>query len=496
MGVATVSETRVATVITGTELAGDTQFATIGEAITYANAQTPSAAQPWTVQIFPGVYDEAVTCQSWVNLKGIGPEGSVVIHRDDGNPVLLATNVEIENLTLRIDDPTTDTRALIYDNDVACTARMTDLNFVVTTPGADIVTVFLLTGAGSYTIERCSHSIGGTGVSLTISNTTNAATIHLVDNDFEFTNANAYHIAASVAGTWTGKGNRFAGTCAMFNLSNGTFTFDNCALAATAAWTNTASTMTLRHCAIAAPVVAGNTAIVRLYECSYRAISRAGTGNIVDESPRLQDAPWKVHKWTWQADLANAQVYTRTGATDGGTGQILLEVDTAAGATQQGVEADAEAAGSLPNEFTPARTPRFMTQIGVDNFHADADMFFGLRETLGDAIPDITAEECAGFDWNGANFRAISSDGAGVGVATDLATPTVDVQVQLEVIVFGGGNVEFYVNGVLVATHTTAAGRPSAVLDWQHLLNNGAGGGAAGDIDVTVRNGGCQECPA
>ena len=53
--------------------------------------------------------------------------------------------------------------------------------------------------------------------------------------------------------------------------------------------------------------------------------------------------------------------------------------------------------------------------------------------------------------------------------------------------------IEFYVDGVLVATHSTRI--PTAVLDWQHLIIGLTTGG--GDtISVTVRNGGCQECPS
>ncbi len=470
----------------------------IQAAINAAAAQVPapSATNPWNILIYPGIYIELITMSSWVNLKGIGPKGSVVIVEDDA-VIILANNVEIADLTVRMDAPTSDGRAMMLDSLVACTAKFTNLVFEITTPGAWVLRVLLVTGASSYTFERCSCNIGGTGASFLVRNTTNAATFRFIDNDFTQNNPNAFHFSSNQPGsTWTGKGNRWAGTCGMFSAVGGTLTFDNDAIICTGAWTNTGSTMTLRHCAIEAPVVAGNGALVRLKNCSYRAIQRAGTGNIVDESPWLGDAPWKVHKWNWMTALANMDVGVRGTPVDAGSGQVLLEVNTGAAADQEAVETNPEAAGSLGNELTPARTPRFITQIAVDNFHADADMFFGLRETLGNAIPNIAAEECAGFDWNGANFRAISSDGGGVGQTTNLTTPSVNVQHQLEVIVLGGVQVEFYVDGVLVATHATAGGRPSAALDWQHLLNNGAGGGAAADIDVTIRPGGAQECPA
>jgi len=470
-------------------------FNRIQDAIDYCNA----IGGNWTVLVYPGIYTEQITCASGVDIRGVGPKGSVIIYQLNADIITLADNVEIADLTVRLGTPTAE-RHLFEDNAVACIARMTNLILEITNPaGQANLMPFYFTGAGDYTIERCSGTFTYTGnaVGHCIHTSTNAATLHLINNDFTYmANNAAIYIFCSVASTITGSGNTWAGTAIMFETSNGTITLDHDALTCTAGWTVTGTTIILRHCPIEAPVVAGNGATVRLKNCSYRAIQRTGTGNIVDESPYLGDMPWHVEKWTWQATLANSQVSVRGTPLDGGSGQVLLEVDTAAGATQEAVETNPEAAGSLGNEFTPARTPRFITQIAVDTFHADADMFFGLRETLGDAVPDITAEECAGFDWDGANFRAISSDGGGVGVATNLDEPTTDVQHQLEVVVIGGVQVEFYVDGVLVATHDTADGIPAVVLDWQHLLNNGAGGGGAGDIDVTLRQGGCQECSA
>ncbi|KKL03480.1 hypothetical protein LCGC14_2625740, partial [marine sediment metagenome] len=321
---------------------------------------------------------------------------------------------------------------------------------------------------------------------------TAAATIRLLNNDFEFNNVNSFHVYSTIATTWVCKDNRWAGTGSVFLIIVGTFTFDNDSLLSPGVWTNTDGVMTLRHCAIEAAVLAGNGSLVRLKNCSYRVISRAGTGNIVDESPALQDAPWKVQKWDFMTALASMDVAVRGTPIDAGSGQVLLEVTDNVG-DAEAVETNPEAAGALGNEFTPARTPRFLTQIFADVFDAHVTMFFGLRATLGDAIPGA-GEDHAGFDWNGTNFRATSSDGAGVGLTTNLTTPTVNQQVQLEVIVIPGVGVEFYVDGVLVATHTVAAEMPDAVLDWQHLLATaGAGGGDL--VQVGVRNGGVQECP-
>ena len=449
------------------------------------------------ILIHPGTYDEPVVCKAGVDIKGVGPASGVIIYQLNADIITLATNVHIDNLTVRLGTPDGE-RHLFEDNAVACTAKMTNIILEITAPTniANLM-IFYFTGAGDYTIERCSGTFTYTGnaVGHGVHTSTNAATLHLVDNDFTYlANTAAIHIFCSVASTITGSGNTWAGTAIMFETSNGTITLDHDALICTAGWTVTGTTIVLRHCAIEAPVVAGNGAIVRLKNCSYRAISRTGTGNIVDESPYLSDAPWHVEKWSWMTALANSQVAVRGTPIDAGSGQVQLEVtDDVAG--QEAIEALVAAAGALATSFLPARTPRCLMQIAHDAFDAHTTAFYGLRETLGNDIPDIAAEECAGFDWDGTNFRAISSDGV-TGQTTNLTTPTVDTHVELEVIIFGGISVEFYINGALVATHSTLPdGVPSAALDWQHLLETaGAGGGDV--IQSTVRNGGCIECPA
>ena len=449
------------------------------------------------VLIHPGTYAEPIACKAGVDLKGVGPASGVIITQVNADIITLATNVHLDNLTIRLGTPDAE-RHLIEDNAVACTARMSNLILEITAPTniANLM-VFYFTGAGDYTIERCSFSITYTGnaVGHGVHTSTNAATLHLVDNDFTYlVNNAAIHIFCSVASTITGSGNTWAGTAIMFETSNGTITLDHDALTCTAGWTVTGTTIVLRHCPIEAPVVAGNLATVRMKNCSYRAIQRTGTGNIVDESPDLKDAPWHVQRWSWMATLAQSQVSVRGTPVDAGTGQVLLQVVDSV-VDVEAVESGTEAAGALSNKLTPARTPRFITQIVVDSFDAEVTMFFGLRETLGDAVPAAT-EDHAGFIWDGTNFKSSSDDGVGI-QENNLAEPSTDTLHQLEVIVFGGvttvGWVEFYVDGLLVQTHVTRI--PVNDLDWQHLLPT-AGGGGGDEIDVTVRAGGVQQCPA
>lgn len=455
-------------------------------------APAPSATNIYTIHMHPGIYDEQLAAADYVNLRGIGPKGSVVIYQNNANVIDNLGYNELQNLTVRLGTITGSRRFLRKSN--AGTLRVTDVIFEVVTPGANGYRLLEVVNSGTITMERCSGILGGTGAALIIDGSA-GCTIYWIGNNFTVNNVNAYYIQSSTYVILYSNGNRWAGTCMMFNVpaGGGTYIFDNDAITCTGAWTNGNSTMTFRNCAIEAPVVAGNLARVRLRNCSYRAIQRSGTGNIVDTSPYLSDAPWHVVKWDWMTALACMDVAVRGTPTDAGSGQVLLEVtDNVAG--QEAVEANTEAAGSLENGFTPARTPRFLDQIAVDSFDANVTMFFGLRETLGNSLPAAT-EDHAGFIWDGTNFKSSSDDGTAT-QTTNLTTPSTDAQHQLEVIVFGGvttvGAVEFYVDGVLVATHTTRI--PVSVLDWQHLvLTAGAGGGD--EIDVTVRPGGCQECP-
>jgi len=219
----------------------------IQDAITAAAAETtaPSVTVPYTVLIHPGMYNEVITCAAGVDLKGIGPKNSVIIWQANADVIILADNVDLQNFTVRLVTPDVG-RRLIYDNSVACTVRVTDLLLQITTPSTFAHVVFSLKGAGNYTIEGCSYRIAGTGASLGVQNVDNAATIHLVNNDFQFDNTNAWHILSSVAGTWTGGGNRWAGTCPLFNVSLGTITLDNDTGVCTGTSSVTGGTVTMR----------------------------------------------------------------------------------------------------------------------------------------------------------------------------------------------------------------------------------------------------------
>jgi hypothetical protein len=201
----------------------------------------------------------------------------------------------------------------------------------------------------------------------------------------------------------------------------------------------------------------------------------------------------------YSGTTATANYATRTtggSVNDGGTGQLVLRC-CQSNADVAGIENIADATGALASAMDCSRTIRSHSEDSWDAgaLGANSTCFLGVRATLGNAVP--TANEVhAGFVWNGTVFKASSSNGAGVGQTTNLTTPTTGAQHSLEAIVFGSQFVEFYVDGVLVATHATAAGLPAGAVSWQRLLTTDGGGGAGTFADLTLRTGFTMECPA
>ncbi|KKN14274.1 hypothetical protein LCGC14_0997850 [marine sediment metagenome] len=436
-----------------------------------------AAAAGDTVMVHPGAYSEAVTLGAGKNVVGIDKDNCILTGTDI-TLFAMAAGSRVANVTLVV--IATGGNAIGIDcNDAAFTLE--DVYITLTRSGGNAYGIYENTGATARVI--------------------NLRNVRIVPTDAVGTNeAGIYILQAgktlNIENSWI-RGGDYSIRCTAASTFYVDHTYMDVVVVPPGGGTTIsclAATMWFRSCTIEKNITAGNLGTIRLYNCSYRQINRTGTGNIVDESPDLKDAPWHVQRWSWMATLAQSQVSVRGTPLDAGTGQILLQVVDDV-ADVEAVESGTEAAGALSNKLTPARTPRFITQIVVDSFDPHVTMFFGLRETLGDAVPAAT-EDHAGFIWDGANFKSSSDDGIGI-QENNLAEPSTDTLHQLEVIVFGGvttvGWVEFWVDGVLVQTHATRI--PVTDLDWQHLLPT-AGGGTGDAIDVTVRGGGVQQCPA
>ncbi len=237
------------TVRVGIAPGGLSEFITIQAAINWCATQAvpaPSAAAPYTVQIWPGIYDETITMAANVHLKGMGPSGSVVIYQNDNN-ILTIDDGEVENVTLRMGTPAGG-RAHVRDGAAAVSTVLRNVIFEVTTPGAVVINVFVIEGNGTdLRVENCYHNIGGTGGSYTVTSQNNPATIHLINNNFTFQNANSTHVLCLVASTITGGGNRWAGTGRMFSVTNGTIVFNNDSVTTEAAENIVGGTVCLKN---------------------------------------------------------------------------------------------------------------------------------------------------------------------------------------------------------------------------------------------------------
>ena len=214
-------------------------YTTIQAAIDYAVTQTPSATNLWTVEIYPGVYTEAISMASFVNLKGMGTKSSVVIYQSGANVVKLATNSQIQNLTVRTGATGADLRCF-YDNGVACTTQIIDVNLESTETTGTGWTGLYVTGAGNYTLDRCytynTATAGGTGDQGVVLIEGVAATVNITNGNFHMEGAPGITSSKSILGviapaacTINSSGNRYSGDafCNMIYGEDGTIISNN-----------------------------------------------------------------------------------------------------------------------------------------------------------------------------------------------------------------------------------------------------------------------------
>ncbi|MDP3064637.1 MAG: hypothetical protein Q8O40_15750, partial [Chloroflexota bacterium] len=435
----------------------------IQHAITAAAADTPApaATAPYTVVLHPGSYTEAITPATFVNIVGVDRDSVVILQADADVVTIGAITTTLANVTIRLVTPLA-ARNLVAVSGAAARATLRNIRFEVTTPGGFTNILVSVSAAATVEIQDCfivDYTGGAAAAAIGISLSA-AGTVRVRNTDLTITNANAFAYSVTLAGAvMTLDGCRAAGTATDLRASAG---------------------------------------ILRVRNTQYRSAVRSATGVIIDESPYPALSALRVVGRLWPLALvANQNIATRLAiggaATPGGTGQIRLRInDNAADAA--GTEQAADAAGALASTWTPARGIRYVLPISVGAFRATTSMFFGVRGALGAAVPGV-AEHHAGFIWTGAAFNASSSNGGGVGATTALTTPSTGVHHILEVIVVGGVQVEFYVDGLLVATHAAAAAVPTAVLFFQEYeISTGAG--AATTSDITLREGFLEECVA
>jgi hypothetical protein len=476
-------------------------YTTIQSAINAAAADSPSANSPKLVRIAPGVYNESITCASYVHLASIGGSyGAVIIQQTDADVCTLSAGAtNISGITFRIVTPT-QARTVFKDNGNANFCYMENVVIQITTPSTFAHKLIAVSGTGTVLVLANFYaSVGGTGASRGI-DITSLAVVTSSGMELSFTNSNAFDLACSNSQAVVSMMNSvLGGTANLFNITGGTFQWTGCRLTGMGiSVVNQNATHYTENCFIDAPVFAGNGAEVRLRNCSYKYVNRTGTGNILDTSRKLQSGIFHVVDFTWNTVITSANVYVRKSGTGdlqtGGSGQGVMGVRLNS-VSYVGVENNVDVTGGLDSSFTCARSIRMHQTYSVSQYVANNKIFMGVRQTVGNAVPTLAgAENYAGFSWNGTNILCQSSNGGGVGQETVLPSSVAGIQRSFEMEILGSKRVDFYRDGILVASHSIAAGVPSGLVDWQRLITSDGGGGATYTY-LTLRNGFIEECP-
>lgn len=476
-------------------------YTKIQDAINAAAADSPSATSPKLVRIAPGVYDEAITLASYVHLAAVGGSyGTVIVQRTDSDIVSLPTGFNnISGITFRLVTPT-NPRTIFKDSGNTNYCYMDNCVIQITTPSTYAHKLIAISGVGTVLIlSNFYASVGGTGASTGI-DISSAAVVTSSGMELSMNNVNAFNLTCSSSGAVVSMMNSvLGGTASLFNVTGGTFQWTGCRLTGTGIGvTNTNATHYAENCFIDAPVFAGNGAEVRLRNCSYKYVNRTGTGNILDTTRKMQGGIFHVVDFTWNTAVASGNVYIRKNAegdvVNGGSGQGTLGVHLNK-VSYAAVENAADATGALDSSFTCARTIRMASNYSVSLFPANGKIFIGVRQTLGNAVPTLAgSENYAGLVWDGTNWMCQSSNGGGTGQSTTLLSYTSGVQHGIEIEILGSKRVDFYRDGILVASHSTAAGLPSGLVDLQRLITCDATGPNS-YMYLTLRTGFIEECP-
>lgn len=468
----------------------------INDAAVYANS-----THPQLVMIAPGVYNESIVFAPYVNLSTLsGVSKDVIIEQNDNDVAALNGGVvNVNGITFRIVSPT-QARTVVKDNGVESTCFMVNCATYITNPSSYDHVAIDVSGNNTYFIMYSFDlAIGSTGSAIGIDVSSNS-TFLCESSGIHIESPNGYNVRCTHPSAEIDISNTMVdGTSSLFYTTGGTVRWSSCKMDSTGTINvNTDALHYMENSYISVNVIAGNGAEVRLSECSYPYIERTGTGNIIDTSRKLQSGIYHVVDYTWNTSIAYANVYVRKSGTGdiqtGGSGQGVAGVRMNS-VSYAGVENNVDITGGLNSSFNCARTIKMHQTVSINQFHANGHMFIGVRETLGNAIPTVGgAENYAGFIWDGTNCRVESSNGGGVGQSTIITSPTINQQYSIEIQIYGSKRVDFYCNGVLVGSHSTANGIPSGYVDWQRLMVSD-GGGDSSYMYMTLRNGYIVECP-
>lgn len=185
--------------------------------------------------------------------------------------------------------------------------------------------------------------------------------------------------------------------------------------------------------------------------------------------------------WEDDANVDNSSAGGVGGSTfddAGGTGQVVMGV-TLNQADGRRLESK-DATDGIDVKWNVAKNPYAKFEFGLSEADGDCskiDMFIGLRQTKGNAIPDGTGEHVFGMLYLGsASGFAFMTGNAATETLSGTTTPWAAAdRIVLEFKATSATSITCWVNGTLIHTFTTNL--PTGLLDWQYLfLTDGTGG--------------------
>lgn len=186
-----------------------------------------------------------------------------------------------------------------------------------------------------------------------------------------------------------------------------------------------------------------------------------------------------IHKFV-REEIVNWQSKDNLGGASGGggnqdlagDGQYYLVVDDDGAGSNAYVSNDNADTNAKETAYNASRSPYGRFEFNLDTLKSCQTMFIGFRTTPGHSEP-AGAEKYAGLKLQSSTYSVVVSDGTAA--SHGISSPTINVRHVLEILIVAATKVEFYIDGVLVYTHTTKL--PTGDLYWTAFLySNGTGG--------------------
>lgn len=177
--------------------------------------------------------------------------------------------------------------------------------------------------------------------------------------------------------------------------------------------------------------------------------------------PSLTRADWNIIP-AGTADLGNGDFDT------GGTGQVVMWV---LNNNVDGIYLGpiAEQNSGKDNSWNASRNPYACFPFNLSENDSDVVLWIGFRQTLGNAVPSAAAEKYAGLHFDGTTWYCEQADGSSE-TQESVTAPTANVRHVLEILITGGTNVVYVIDGTIVKTLTGTL--PTGDLDWTVMMRS------------------------